>query len=1016
MYEDTEIADVMDRLDRARRERYLAEMQQAEQERETVRSEAYGAPDTSHVLQFLSYFDRPRNAIATAVKEGGLGGFVRGLTGETETSWGDVLGIEKPGDDDSWPGWMGKATGRFALDLALDPLNLLAAPVKGASLMSRGLKAAKVPEALTWAAGTKPGKHIFQSLPSGVPENELAEAGLAAGRRVGGEKKLDIIDALNATKAAEQAAGEGKSLEELRQTWNLTPDALPPEISEAYAVQKAIEEGMIDPINEFRGRFNLPLRQKLGEGGMNPVNWDPLVAKEGARRQAALSGKAGGGPVGDTPHRELRVLLDPEEAALGGRKLVREDLPYSSPADVNPIIMKPEFVQPARDVIEEAQRATQNPFSWSPGRQMISEGGPAIGQYNGNPVALGVPTYQEVKQALPELDFVRGAGESYGLSSARKADELAYLQGVANLEDKGIVIDKVSEYIGLNYPNYGRLPIDQQKKIWDIATARVRHPASMRVLEEQGIRFIDVPGLEHLAAPKAVANRLENSAVKMFDPETSMGSVATAMQKFMDQTKLGQTLKDVQSTWVGSNLPLFPGFHVANVASNQGLLYGGGVNPLKIPYRDLQATAVQKGWENIPGIEGRTNAQLQREFAARGLGEPGALFGEGNVKDVLRTAVTEGEPSIGQRLFQGLGIPEEYAQGMAKPFEALGRAQDVGFRVGGAAESNAKIAAAIDWMTKNSPDFAKLAPEEQARILDAAAEHAKFALADPSVNLTPFDQTVMRTLFPFWGWTKSMAAKTGQQALYEPWKLGRLGRFEDYYLQPLSPEEKEVAPDYLKEQGPIKGAFGMPLSSLPLMTPDPEGNPLVAFTGRFQPHGQVEQLLSRPLDTLTSMVNPIFKAPVEIATNRSAYKNRGIDELAGGAVSGMVNPMIGGPYQLSSQRIAGQDVPAAWDYALSQAPGGRYLATANEMGRGAGLWEDPNKRPAGGPETMLWWLTGGKTYPFDEFKYEKQAQNKQRESENKVKYLIKRADMLGNQPAVDFYEKELDRIQGGRRF
>jgi len=68
MYEDTEIADVIDRLDRARRERYLAEMQQAEQERETVRSEAYGAPDTSPVLQFLSYFDRPRNAIATAVK------------------------------------------------------------------------------------------------------------------------------------------------------------------------------------------------------------------------------------------------------------------------------------------------------------------------------------------------------------------------------------------------------------------------------------------------------------------------------------------------------------------------------------------------------------------------------------------------------------------------------------------------------------------------------------------------------------------------------------------------------------------------------------------------------------------------------------------------------------------------------------------------------------------------------------------------------------------------------------
>src|SRR3990172_8523242 len=100
-----------------------------------------------HVLDILGLFDRPRNAVATAVQEGlsddpnqsFLGGLGRGITGEKQTSWGDVVGLDPATSEMGWPEWLARSGGRLAMDVVADPLNIAFAPAKAAGGLGKGI-------------------------------------------------------------------------------------------------------------------------------------------------------------------------------------------------------------------------------------------------------------------------------------------------------------------------------------------------------------------------------------------------------------------------------------------------------------------------------------------------------------------------------------------------------------------------------------------------------------------------------------------------------------------------------------------------------------------------------------------------------------------------------------------------------------------------------------------------------------------------------------------------------------
>ena len=177
----------------------------------------------------------------------------------------------------------------------------------------------------------------------------------------------------------------------------------------------------------------------------------------------------------------------------------------------------------------------------------------------------------------------------------------------------------------------------------------------------------------------------------------------------------------------------------------------------------------------------------------------------------------------------------------------------------------------------------------------------------------------------------------------------------------------------------------------------------MALAGRFLPHGNIEQFLKRPMDFLQSIVNPAIKTPLELAMNFSSFKNRQIDELSGGFPYSLTAPITGGPYQEATQQQFGHTLPAAYDYLLSQAPGGRYLNELNQLGRAAGLWEDKYKEPNTDMGTfMSWYLTGGKQYPFDRMAAFQRRQKEQDKQAAALRHDLNFATMKGDMPRVEF--------------
>jgi len=506
-----------------------------------------------------------------------------------------------------------------------------------------------------------------------------------------------------------------------------------------------------------------------------------------------------------------------------------------------------------------------------------------------------------------------------------------------------------------------------------------------------GMRPIKVKGFEGYQAEPAVANRLENMGRGVFDTESGAGSIADLVDKFVG-SRAGQAMRKGTDFWRGMVLA-HPGWFMGNVGSNI-VQQAMETNPLKIPSRMVQAGKLQL-----------QKPEMFKELAARGLADTG-MYGRGEGTQKVRELLGEAMPQT-----PGLAskLPES-VKGAGRLIKKYG--YDKIFEAGSAAESNAKISVALDWLAKNAPDFEKLPPEAKAKVLDEAARVAHRTLGNYSREaMTPFERNLAALPFPFYGWSSHVARSTGYNLAHQPQKLDRMSMMLDAAFQPMSPEDKKIAPDYIQEQSPAMKFLGMPFPT------SSAGLPTMALLGRYLPWGQLEQFANRPIDAGLSWINPYLKAPFELGGNRSSFKGREIDKLAGGFPANVINPVIdmvsenGAPYERSTNKLFGQSIPAGYDYLLGISPFGRHIKEADVLGGGLGLYEDPNREPMNIYEAGGYVASGGKFYPFDRARYEKSRKWEAQKAETAIKSNLNYARRRGDWSNVAFYQKQLDQTR-----
>ena len=902
-----------------------------------------------HVSDFLSLFDRPRALVAGAVSKGisedpnqsAAGGAWTGLTGKDRHQWGDILGIPAPQSTDDWPSYIAKLVAHEAPDFVLDPLNLLF----GAGAITKALK--------------------------------LSAGGVSAAGR--------IAQGLGSREAAKYLGGTsiGKALQ--RTTWG---DSAPADLLQSLQWEAGKTRRTTD-------EATAAISARIQELGMNPQELGDVW--QAAERPQDLERMVGNWISG--------TRRGPTEAAGLSRTgdefsaLVEQVRPLQKQSgqlfDEENLLLQ----QVGRDPIESL---TSDTYQHMPHvRRMEKWNEPITSTLRMDATGQkGRTIHRWEHPDLPE-GAIWGTEERVkrGIDGMPPSfpDELTKTPAsLGEILDKGLM----SPEKWVMDPGQA-LRTDIYRKLDRITFLKWLKEGEGKFIHEAGLapegfkgRSINIPGFEgKYVAEGQVANFLENKARTLFDPNTPAGAVNELLGGVLN-TRVGRGIEkatDVWKTWaLGA-----PGWVAGNVGANIPMAVSEGVNPLMLPYRAYQGVKARtgKGSEIIPGLP---NKELRSEMAARDVMDAG-LFGS-EIKAAQDATKAPGmiESYLGPTAAQIAGYPRKVPEWFLK------RGQE--------AEANAKLQVAIDKLTKSGTDFsasARATPEgaqaAQAAFDEAARSAHRGLLTYSRDSYTPMELNITK-LFPFWGFNRGIISRTGELATTQPQKLANLGRFLDATMEPMSPQDKQIADPWIREMMPIKKILGADLGY------SPDGLPNMALAGRFVPQGNLEQLMKRPTDALMSWLNPYMKAPLELMTNRNFFKDRPIDQLAGGFPGELVNPLIGGMFERATEAPFGMTgLPSGYSYMYGLLPQNRALRSASELGRGAGLWGDPYKAPTDPESAAAWYMTGGKLYPYDMAKYLKnrgwEATQREARIKSDTSYSMKRG-------AVDdavFYQKMLQK-------
>jgi hypothetical protein len=223
----------------------------------------------------------------------------------------------------------------------------------------------------------------------------------------------------------------------------------------------------------------------------------------------------------------------------------------------------------------------------------------------------------------------------------------------------------------------------------------------------------------------------------------------------------------------------------------------------------------------------------------------------------------------------------------------------------------------------------------------------------------------MRTIIPFMTWTRRNLPEMLSVLVHDPSKISTIGKLQGNMAAVSDPTDKNLLPQYMRD-----------MLAIPLPFKDKDGNPMMLNPNfGFQDLNRIDQPLR---DTIAS-INPLFKVPLEIAFNKDVYFQDDIQDYKGqlrkapGYLQSL-DEVVGGQKWWESMKRAGG--AKTIDGQLRVDP--RFTKSIDAIPFLANLGKALEQDNPQTPWRRISWLGGVKLMPYQQEKFEKDAEYEQR--------------------------------------
>lgn len=389
------------------------------------------------------------------------------------------------------------------------------------------------------------------------------------------------------------------------------------------------------------------------------------------------------------------------------------------------------------------------------------------------------------------------------------------------------------------------------------------------------------------------------------------------------------------SAWKSGVTIYAPSHHIRNLNGDMWLSWIAGVNSPKPYYTAAKVLKANKGryLGTIPDVERLVGADALQQVLGK------APTGMTTAESVV-VKTKSGIPLTAEQVYiaahqHGLllsakAIEDIYGEPLL-PRVFGGNVQRFARGTAETREHYVRLAHFIDTISKSKGSNLK-------EIFDNAAHTVRKWHPD-GMDLTDFERKYLRRIFPFYSWTRKAFPLVLEAVVMRPGKVVLPAKINEAIQGAVGIDASrtdpfpsdQMFPDWIKEKGigPI-AATGGPLGTLAgLSRQGPEGGYTV-----LNPSNPMEDLISQfggsgnpraPLQGAGSMLNPLARIPIEVATNKQMFT----------------------------------DVPVSYDpnrYATEQIPGGAILSRLTNMGI-LGPTKRGQKEGLGNTEAIINYLT-----------------------------------------------------------
>lgn len=715
-----------------------------------------------------------------------------GLTRPTRPSWSQVLkksGIDLFSEEKSGP-WAA-AVGGFVLDVALDPLVWISPTSIAKKLPFLG----KGATALTTKFGeTAVGKTLGEKFVKDFDIRQLARMGKVStesaekfiqNRRLM-ETGIDIGEAALRDKVVSMAAGMTTSERRLLGLYLDQPKKIQSVINQIGQTEQE-RKILFGRVQRAKKILDDVFDEDVGAGLMSP-----LVH----RANYAFGTK----PVTGESANAMEQVFDRMKIPPSKRGGFENILPFGPGGQLAQGVFGPSRAK-TFDTIEERVLAAV-PAELDIALMTAKRGFISVRQQASKRFVDAVLSDPTIARKLAEVDLATGEMKAIGKTMEEAIATFGPTHGpelfkrakafTDMLEKEGYTIYRPFRSMLGEGTEIGALRKGQKFKFGDDT-----YKVSQKV-REGGVKATGEKGTVELARDVVVTPWIAEPAYVIPKPFADELNIADKIFRGESEAlKFFGTMKKVQNLWKGYAV-LSPGFHLRNMYSNWFNNYLGGVLD---PRHYTDALKIQQGIEGVVVRlkDGRILKDAELLSKAQELGVHGVgMFGKdiplSVERELLNSLTAKGAgKEIGARI-----TGDELAKAVAEtsPGRSL---KDTALRLfgqeGGVLKANRTVGRAIENNARMAHWIAKLrkgyTPE------DAAASVRKY-LFDYN-ELTPFEIDVMKSVLPFYTWSRKNIPLQLQSLFSQPGKFSVVPKLMNE-IEDLSENWKDIpAPDYFQE-------------------------------------------------------------------------------------------------------------------------------------------------------------------------------------------------------------------------